>query len=313
MLSIMPPIMRFIADLVGWIESHLESPLMISDVTAKSGYSKWHLQRMFKKETGISLGTYIRNRRLSQAAVELKLTSQTIQEVALRYCFDSQQSFTRTFKKHFGTSPGHYRKQSSWDFSSLQPSLRPNVNAVPVPEVVALPRLPANRCHFEYTQVVDDLVQVNDIARRPVLWEKACGRSHAADVSIYVSSTVYPDDNRIKRQVRVNYDVGVITHAEELLADDDGIGEQGTDVDSYLRFRFIGNLQEYQTFLRAIYHHILPGRPYTKMGNNDVEIVRCRRKPDGAIDTSQFEVDYFIPFNQIARPSQSHEQRVTAA
>ncbi|GAB7196389.1 helix-turn-helix domain-containing protein [Dickeya oryzae] len=101
MLSTMPSMVRFTTELVGWIENHLESPLMINDVTAKSGYSKWHLQRLFKKETGVSLGTYIRNRRLSKAAVELKLTSQTVQDVALRYCFDSQQSFTRTFKKTF--------------------------------------------------------------------------------------------------------------------------------------------------------------------------------------------------------------------
>ncbi|WP_413783140.1 hypothetical protein [Dickeya poaceiphila] len=47
---------RFTAELVGWIENHLESPLMINDVTAKSGYSKWHLQRLFKKETGVALG-----------------------------------------------------------------------------------------------------------------------------------------------------------------------------------------------------------------------------------------------------------------
>lgn len=40
-----------IHDLLDWLESHLDQPLALDNVAAKSGYSKWHLQRMFKEVT----------------------------------------------------------------------------------------------------------------------------------------------------------------------------------------------------------------------------------------------------------------------
>ncbi|VTR16959.1 Right origin-binding protein [Serratia fonticola] len=38
---------NIIHDLLNWIENHLDQPLLLDNVAAKSGYSKWHLQRMF--------------------------------------------------------------------------------------------------------------------------------------------------------------------------------------------------------------------------------------------------------------------------
>lgn len=53
---------------------------------------------MFKEVTGQAIGSYIRSRRLSRAAVALRLTSRPILDIALQYRFDSQQTFTRAFK-----------------------------------------------------------------------------------------------------------------------------------------------------------------------------------------------------------------------
>ena len=51
---------NIIHDLLDWIETHLDQPLLLDNVAAKSGYSKWHLQRMFRSTTGHALGSYIR-------------------------------------------------------------------------------------------------------------------------------------------------------------------------------------------------------------------------------------------------------------
>lgn len=45
-----------IRDLLSWLESHLDQPLSLDNVAAKAGYSKWHLQRMFKDITGNAIG-----------------------------------------------------------------------------------------------------------------------------------------------------------------------------------------------------------------------------------------------------------------
>ncbi|PQN13941.1 MDR efflux pump AcrAB transcriptional activator RobA, partial [Shigella flexneri] len=49
-----------IRDLLIWLEGHLDQPLSLDNVAAKAGYSKWHLQRMFKDVTGHAIGAYIR-------------------------------------------------------------------------------------------------------------------------------------------------------------------------------------------------------------------------------------------------------------
>lgn len=87
-----------IRDLLVWLEGHLDQPLSLDNVAAKAGYSKWHLQRMFKDVTGHAIGAYIRARRLSKSAVALRLTARPILDIALQYRFDSQQTFTRAFK-----------------------------------------------------------------------------------------------------------------------------------------------------------------------------------------------------------------------
>ena len=46
-----------IKELLVWIEDNLTNPLSLDIVSAKSGYTKWYLQRMFKKQTGLSLAS----------------------------------------------------------------------------------------------------------------------------------------------------------------------------------------------------------------------------------------------------------------
>ena len=50
----------FIHDLLDWIDNNLDSRLDIETVSRRAGYSKWHLQRLFKEHTGSPLAEYIR-------------------------------------------------------------------------------------------------------------------------------------------------------------------------------------------------------------------------------------------------------------
>ncbi|AHG21794.1 AraC family transcriptional regulator [Chania multitudinisentens RB-25] len=112
---------NIIHDLLNWIETHLDQPLLLDNVAAKSGYSKWHLQRMFRSTTGHALGSYIRERRLSKAAQALRTTPLPILDIALQFHFDSQPSFSRAFKKQFGETPAVYRRASPQDLAEQHP------------------------------------------------------------------------------------------------------------------------------------------------------------------------------------------------
>ncbi|CAO98397.1 helix-turn-helix domain-containing protein [Erwinia tasmaniensis] len=95
--------------IVDWIECHIEEGLNIEAVAAKSGYSKWHLQRAFKAQKGITLATFIRGRRLEQAAQSLVNSTKSIMAISTELGFSSQQCFQRVFKKHFHITPRDYR------------------------------------------------------------------------------------------------------------------------------------------------------------------------------------------------------------
>ncbi|CUU24074.1 AraC family transcriptional regulator [Duffyella gerundensis] len=100
----------FIHDLINWIDNNIEGRLDLDTVSERAGYSKWHLQRMFKEHTGHPLGEYIREKKLKKSADRLTTSNEPILNVAIALGFDSQQSFNRSFKRQFGQAPGAWRR-----------------------------------------------------------------------------------------------------------------------------------------------------------------------------------------------------------
>lgn len=100
---------NIIHTLTDWIEDNLDKTLSIDEVAAKSGYSKWHLQRMFRTVTRQTLGNYIRERRLTLAAEALRQTQRPVFDIAMQYGYDSQQTFSRVFRRQFAQTPTAYR------------------------------------------------------------------------------------------------------------------------------------------------------------------------------------------------------------
>ncbi|BBV02330.1 helix-turn-helix domain-containing protein [Providencia rettgeri] len=101
--------------IIEYIEKNLHEKLTIHVISQYSGYTKWYLQKLFSFETKIPLASYIRKRKLSNAALELKITNNRIIDIALKYGFESQQSFSRTFKENFRLSPFQYRHSSYFE------------------------------------------------------------------------------------------------------------------------------------------------------------------------------------------------------
>ncbi|ELD0440783.1 helix-turn-helix transcriptional regulator [Escherichia coli] len=100
---------QVVNDIIRWIDNNIEKPLQVKDVAEHAGYSIWHFQRIFSHYHGVSLGRYLRERRLNRAAELLLNTNMSVYQICLKCGFDSQQSFTRTFTRLFQCSPALYR------------------------------------------------------------------------------------------------------------------------------------------------------------------------------------------------------------
>lgn len=100
------PIQRAIDE----VETKLRAPISIEGVARKAGFSFWHFQRVFAAVAGEPIGSYIRRRRLTEAARELAATRRRILDIALEYQFESHESFTRAFKSIFHVNPAEFRR-----------------------------------------------------------------------------------------------------------------------------------------------------------------------------------------------------------
>ncbi|WP_058911493.1 helix-turn-helix domain-containing protein [Entomohabitans teleogrylli] len=102
-----------------WIEEHLCEKLTLDDLAKKTGYSKWHFQRLFHAQMSITAASYIRNARLLRSIHDLKYSSRSIVSIADKYGFSSQQSYTRTFKQVMRCTPSQCRIRKDPSFDNL--------------------------------------------------------------------------------------------------------------------------------------------------------------------------------------------------
>jgi len=94
---------------IDYIEKNLCNNLKLDEIAKQSHFSEFHFHRLFRKAVGTPVMEYVRKRRLSEAAIELTETDEKITNIALKYQFSSEESFSRAFKKLYGTSPRDYR------------------------------------------------------------------------------------------------------------------------------------------------------------------------------------------------------------
>lgn len=104
-----PTRLNRIEKILDYIHHNLEQPITVSDLAEKSCWSRWQFQRVFSDATGLSVAQYIRELRLSNAAERLINTKERHLDIAIDCGFDSEISFSRSFKKLFGHSPRDYR------------------------------------------------------------------------------------------------------------------------------------------------------------------------------------------------------------
>ena len=90
---------------IQYIETHLTDDINIEDVSNQAYASSSHFQLMFHVIIGMTIGEYIRFRRLSMAALDLLQPNSKIIDVAMRYQYDTQESFSKAFSRFHGIPP----------------------------------------------------------------------------------------------------------------------------------------------------------------------------------------------------------------
>lgn len=98
---------------IGFIESRLTEELRIEEIARSANSSSANFQRIFSIVTGMTVGDYIRSRRLSLAGKDLAESGAKVIDTALKYGFETAESFTKAFTRFHGVTPSVAKRQAS--------------------------------------------------------------------------------------------------------------------------------------------------------------------------------------------------------
>ncbi|MGZ4031605.1 MAG: AraC family transcriptional regulator [Tumebacillaceae bacterium] len=259
---------------LAYIEAHLREEISMEDVAAVAGFSPYHFHRLFSSIIGDSLMAYIRKRRFAKATYDLIHTEQRILDIALEYGFESQESFTRSFKKKLGITPGRYRREgrhyavyqsepaAAHELPANQGGILVEANIVNKPEfyVIGL-EIPAMSI-----ACAEDMVKNNE--QIPELWEQFNPRvgeiKNRTDLSTFYGVCIPADDAKFSYMAAVE-----VSSLEEV---PDGMIGYTIPAQQYAVFTHRGPVWTIQDTMQQIYGSWLPQTGYEFAKAPDLEV-----------------------------------------
>jgi AraC family transcriptional regulator len=107
-----PDQIRRVSEAIRFISGNLDHPLSLGMLASRARMSRFGFMRCFKRITGSTPHSYIRGKRICEAAVRLRTSRQPIAHVALDVGFDDLSTFNAAFRVMMGRTPSAWRKAS---------------------------------------------------------------------------------------------------------------------------------------------------------------------------------------------------------
>ena len=105
--------MEIVAGAISYIEDHITDDLTAGQIARHVNISSFYFQKGFSMLCGFTIGEYIRNRRLALAGKDLATSDVKVIDIALKYGYDSPDSFTKAFTRFHGVTPAQVRKETA--------------------------------------------------------------------------------------------------------------------------------------------------------------------------------------------------------
>lgn len=101
---------RFLRPVLDRLHDDCAGDLHLASLAELAGVSPEHLARTFRRETGLTVGQYVRRLRVERALHALDEGHDSLSRLALELGFSDQSHFTRVFRSHVGCTPGRYQR-----------------------------------------------------------------------------------------------------------------------------------------------------------------------------------------------------------
>jgi AraC family transcriptional regulator of adaptative response / methylphosphotriester-DNA alkyltransferase methyltransferase len=104
------PDQEWVDQMMQYIDQHYRETITLDTLASICHGSPYHLQRTFKRITGVTPVEYIQRKRIGEAMSILLHTDKTVAEVAGKVGFSNTPYFITLFKKMMGQTPNDYRR-----------------------------------------------------------------------------------------------------------------------------------------------------------------------------------------------------------
>ncbi|WP_455815046.1 helix-turn-helix domain-containing protein [Pseudomonas graminis] len=273
--------------LLHWLEGNIHTPLTINDFVEKSGYSKWHLQRIFKEVTGQKLASYCRQRRLTSSAVMLRLFDKQIDSVGSEHGFSSHNVYHKTFKRHFNVTPAQYRDALHWSCKGLCPPINLSEMVVPEGKLVELDAMTLQGRVTDYAFTLDTICHFC-WDQRAILWRQRLAAAAAKPTALYGLTNVIKGGPRADDCATLQY---LACFNSDAAAGEDSLVQVELEKQTYLHFTFNGDVQQFADFIKLIYEHALPTAGAVRRDGYDIERIDPQRFSGSGTGC----IDYYVP------------------
>lgn len=213
----------------------------------------------------------------------LKMTNVSVIEITERLGFSTQQTFTRTFKQHFGLAPGRYRVLPVWYFKGLMPKLTEEVPILPVPERINRNLHSFKGISLSYTcnSSEIDSVSYHNEKRKELFYQASKLLNGKSPVSLAESC-----EPTAENADQIRFTLTFNTRFPE--------SEPGTNGSlTFLRFPFRGSSAQLMEMQLNIYRHVMPFRKEARRSGQDFFI--CESEAEHLESVSGFRGCYYVP------------------
>ena len=93
-----------------WLDNNYFVKISLDELSSKFFIDKYYLSKIFKEKYGITINSYIMQKRITAAKQLLRFSNKTIEQIGCEIGISDTNYFTRLFKKIEGIPPGEYRK-----------------------------------------------------------------------------------------------------------------------------------------------------------------------------------------------------------
>lgn len=270
-----------------YIESNLDKTIDMHTISRIAGCSPYHYQRMFSLVAEITLGEYIRKRRLTMAAYELQDSGVSVIETALKYGYESPTAFTRAFSKFHGVTPRQAKK------AGVSLKAYPKLSF----EIAVNGRGELNyriekKQGFRFVGIKETVYNdgVNNFIRVPRMWQEARENGMIEDIFKLSDGRLWGVMGALANYTQDTVDYYIVATSDEAVPDD--MVELYVEEGLWVIFPCHGR-KNIQPVWKRIYGEWFPGSGYEHSGGVEVEWYS-----DGDLDADDYLTEIWIPIKE---------------